>query len=420
MEGTQVVRVKREVDEEEPLIKLGLAVGGGGGGGGGKRRSEFTAAQVEELEQQRLIYKYIAAGLPPPFHLVLPVWKSVAATLSNAVFYQRYPSFLRYGSVDYGSKMDPEPGRCRRTDGKKWRCSRDVFPDERYCERHRHRGRQRSRKPVESCEVTSLPSTELLKISDEELANSQKKLQSQTAKGLQRMAQSSNNGSSTSHTRCHELPENVVTVANITSTLSYRAAITTVAAAPSPTAGRMTATTSACIDDNIWINAKDYGWNYAKNIGIIRGSRNNINAGFSPKSVLQAEHMIPVTCNGLYIDNGSEELESGRCRRTDGKKWRCKKNVIPDQKYCDRHIHRGVKQMRTSGPVATASTSATAMNSTRPSQITRIAGEILNTNLTMSILARSPLMQNDEKSNSSSDSDATLTDTSLAAYEQLT
>lgn len=45
--------------------------------------------------------------------------------------------------------MDPEPGRCRRTDGKKWRCSRDVVPGQKYCERHMHRGRNRSRKPVE-------------------------------------------------------------------------------------------------------------------------------------------------------------------------------------------------------------------------------------------------------------------------------
>ena len=47
------------------------------------------------------------------------------------------------------NSTDPEPGRCKRTDGKKWRCSRDVAPDHKYCERHLHRGRPRSRKPVE-------------------------------------------------------------------------------------------------------------------------------------------------------------------------------------------------------------------------------------------------------------------------------
>lgn len=55
-----------------------------------------------------------------------------------------------WGSFHMGfSNNDPEPGRCRRTDGKKWRCSRDAVADQKYCERHMNRGRHRSRKPVE-------------------------------------------------------------------------------------------------------------------------------------------------------------------------------------------------------------------------------------------------------------------------------
>ena len=50
----------------------------------------------------------------------------------------------------FGKKVDPEPGRCRRTDGKKWRCAKEAAPDSKYCERHMHRGRNRSRKPVEA------------------------------------------------------------------------------------------------------------------------------------------------------------------------------------------------------------------------------------------------------------------------------
>lgn len=56
------------------------------------------------------------------------------------------------GSVQgqrYTNIRDLEPGRCKRTDGKKWRCSRDVAPQQKYCERHMHRGRPRSRKHVE-------------------------------------------------------------------------------------------------------------------------------------------------------------------------------------------------------------------------------------------------------------------------------
>ncbi|KAK2990159.1 hypothetical protein RJ640_008423, partial [Escallonia rubra] len=55
----------------------------------------------------------------------------------------------------YGRKVDPEPGRCRRTDGKKWRCSKEAYPDSKYCERHMHRGRNRSRKPVENATTSS-------------------------------------------------------------------------------------------------------------------------------------------------------------------------------------------------------------------------------------------------------------------------
>lgn len=58
---------------------------------------------------------------------------------------------MGWGSFHLGfaGSTDPEPGRCRRTDGKKWRCSRDAVPDQKYCERHINRGRHRSRKPVE-------------------------------------------------------------------------------------------------------------------------------------------------------------------------------------------------------------------------------------------------------------------------------
>uniref|UniRef100_A0A7C9DEM1 Growth-regulating factor n=1 Tax=Opuntia streptacantha TaxID=393608 RepID=A0A7C9DEM1_OPUST len=59
----------------------------------------------------------------------------------------------------FGKKVDPEPGRCRRTDGKKWRCSKEAHPDSKYCERHMHRGRSRSRKPVESHSLSSSSSS---------------------------------------------------------------------------------------------------------------------------------------------------------------------------------------------------------------------------------------------------------------------
>jgi hypothetical protein len=63
-----------------------------------------------------------------------------------------------YG-MGFGRKADedPEPGRCRRTDGKKWRCSKEAYPDSKYCEKHMHRGKNRSRKPVEMSLATPAP-----------------------------------------------------------------------------------------------------------------------------------------------------------------------------------------------------------------------------------------------------------------------
>ncbi|OIW15331.1 hypothetical protein TanjilG_10771 [Lupinus angustifolius] len=94
----------------------------------------FTNAQWKELERQAMIYKYMMASVPVPHDLLIP---TASSSILNGGFNLRL------------SSSDPEPGRCRRTDGKKWRCSRDVAPSHKYCERHVHRGRPRSRKPVE-------------------------------------------------------------------------------------------------------------------------------------------------------------------------------------------------------------------------------------------------------------------------------
>ncbi|KAM3342220.1 growth-regulating factor 1-like [Capsicum galapagoense] len=113
-------------------------------------KGPFTPSQWMELEHQALIYKYITANVPIPPYLLNPIRKA----LESAGF----PTFtgLRSNALGWGTfhlgfsnSNDPEPGRCRRTDGKKWRCSRDAVADQKYCERHMNRGRHRSRKPVE-------------------------------------------------------------------------------------------------------------------------------------------------------------------------------------------------------------------------------------------------------------------------------
>ncbi|XP_076893143.1 growth-regulating factor 1-like [Bidens hawaiensis] len=115
-------------------------------------RGPFTPTQWMELEHQALIYKYITVNAPIPSNLLIPIRKA----LETAAFCSFPGTNLRQAAYGWGgfhmgfsNNSDPEPGRCRRTDGKKWRCSRDAVADQKYCERHMNRGRHRSRKPVE-------------------------------------------------------------------------------------------------------------------------------------------------------------------------------------------------------------------------------------------------------------------------------
>ncbi|KAK4490520.1 hypothetical protein RD792_001200 [Penstemon davidsonii] len=110
----------------------------------GRVKGPFTPSQWMELEHQALIYKHILSNVPVPSNLLVPLKRSLYSYGSSYA-----SNFLGWGPFHLGSN-DPEAGRCRRTDGKKWRCSRDaVQPDQKYCERHINRGRHRSRKPVE-------------------------------------------------------------------------------------------------------------------------------------------------------------------------------------------------------------------------------------------------------------------------------
>ena len=141
----------------------------------------FTSAQWKELERQAMIYKYMTASLPVPPELLIPITRNLSDSASSPhcnnhnhnnnhcslicfsfdvifLFLHSYGfDVLAFWAVGRGvfnlrfsnGGADPEPGRCRRTDGKKWRCAKDVAPNQKYCERHMHRGRPRSRKPVE-------------------------------------------------------------------------------------------------------------------------------------------------------------------------------------------------------------------------------------------------------------------------------
>ncbi|KAJ6705674.1 hypothetical protein OIU79_010369 [Salix purpurea] len=157
--GGNVERNMRHGESGSPPIGLGLELGRGSGSSqrpiiSCKKHYALTVLQLQELQLQSLIYKYIQAGFPVPFQLVLPIWRSVATSLGglSSRLLQLYPSLMGCSPLylEYKNGVDPEIGRCRRTDGKKWRCSKEALPDQKYCDRHIHRGRQRSRKLEES------------------------------------------------------------------------------------------------------------------------------------------------------------------------------------------------------------------------------------------------------------------------------
>ncbi|KAL6548098.1 hypothetical protein OROHE_009160 [Orobanche hederae] len=127
-------------------------------------RNPFTVSQWQELEQQALVFKYMVSGIPVPPDLLFTIRRSFDIS-SNKFLSHHQPqqhnigwNSMSFHEMGFGMmrKIDPEPGRCRRTDGKKWRCSKEAYPDSKYCERHMHRGRNRSRKPVENNNTISM------------------------------------------------------------------------------------------------------------------------------------------------------------------------------------------------------------------------------------------------------------------------
>ncbi|XP_059459155.1 growth-regulating factor 9-like [Corylus avellana] len=466
-------------EAQPPWIKLGLGIGTYSAAPAQNPVSEhgkpasLTPAQSHELQGQALIYKHLEAGLPIPLHLLIPIWKSVASCFGPAI-YDLYPSFIGYFSpqgFDYRTMTDPEPGRCRRTDGKKWRCSKNVVPDQKYCERHMHRGRQRSRKPVEAVEISissdAMPSEKL----NDKLGELNANRGNPEAVGLRLMTPSSNHKTSTTiisisntgrkkNAYCDTITTrtHIPTIAASTTVLPAATAmrITTSPATaphltPAATAMRITTTTTPATAPTLTANAnkkvdkntkrkdmsgnkkidqnterKDMSGNavgYHTGMKSSNNRANNISfgispgLGFSPKSVLQ----VPGCNNSCFGNRNSIELELGRCRRTDGKKWRCSRDVVPDKKYCMQHMHRGSKRHAAASqtiPLPTASTAASHRASpSLSSSIPKKADHAIpNTDLSISIQASPPLRRN-EKSSTSSSSDTTISDTSITANE---
>ncbi|XP_020972727.1 uncharacterized protein LOC110269310 [Arachis ipaensis] len=263
--------------------------------------------------------------------------------------------YNHYQCFDYGSMMDPEPNRCRRTDGKKWRGNGVLFPNS-------------ITKPCSKLH-TSIAS------------NTKSAVSIPTPK--------------------------VTNFGNRTSVASDNRS-----------------SRDLCKKDNQIKNCVGYSISVmSSGKGSVTNDSNCISAGigFSPRSVLQVSG-----CNSSHHNyTNSTELEPGRCRRTEGKKWRCKSAVLPGQKYCTTHVHRGAKRRCSTDhePVTTPTpTSRYANTNSRPiysaanrttiTEARKTVCTVPNTKLSMSIPASAPLRHNNGKSpNRSSDTDTTITDT---------
>ncbi|XP_023529192.1 growth-regulating factor 9 [Cucurbita pepo subsp. pepo] len=444
--AAMMMKVKKESNQTEndelsapvsPSINLGLQIGTNSAGSRNERtsivhrsrESLITVGQLQELEQQVLIHKYLAAGLRVPTHLLVPIWKSVARTLGSNV------NVIGFNPVgfDYGSMMEPEPWRCRRTDGKKWRCSRKTVPHQKYCERHMHRGRQRSRKPVEASENDSSSKKILLNNPDRDIrctldvttaipfphvgavVPEPKTVSIARSKSATETITSSMRGASAIGMSCADATKTIRMIPS--SALNTTATCITTVPNINPTA-----TTS--IPTSYIVNLKDAcNMNFRENCSKSRNDfgRNDINIqkitspglGFSPNSVLQVSGCSSSLCDSKI----NLECEPGRCRRTDGKKWRCRRDIIPNQKYCSLHMHRGSKKHlkpSQNAPVL-APSAATYGSSLLPTPLKKLEPATPNTNLSMSIQADDKQRHNEARNNASSSSETTITDTTITA-----
>ncbi|XP_047315624.1 growth-regulating factor 9 [Impatiens glandulifera] len=224
--------------------------------------------------------------------------------------------------------MEHESGRCRRTDGKKWRCSKEVLPEQKYCESHIHRGRKRSRKysEVSLDSISTATSTKhpinvtntITKLSESLLVNNVKK-----------------NANVNDIDRKEDNNVQSLFASGQNFNLDYKNVDEKRKRGEN---GYGDAKSSEC--NNVVRNKFNLE-------SMNKGEKSNTNVealvtGFLPRSNLHV--------GGMSIKRNKIPLtEETRCRRTDGKKWRCSREVMTNQKYCASHMHRGAKRIITNG-----------------------------------------------------------------------
>nr|GMD36501.1 growth-regulating factor 9-like isoform X1 [Ipomoea batatas] len=380
-----------------------------------ERKCGFTEAQWNELYLQAVIFKYIQCGLPVPFHLVLPIWRTVSTSFDTTVFFrQQFSGFRDLNAWGFGdmNMMDPEPGRCRRTDGKKWRCSKSVVPHEKYCERHMHRGSNRSRKLVEASQTESKsrinpaskydrplnlePKPKFLSAAKASIGSPSNGVNGHIDSPFSTMEANrfcTNNGKHNSSS-VHGVGPNLVRTIAPSDSHNFR--------------GRS--------DEKY---AMFNGVNTAKETNQMSEKRNTSQSyvfvpglGMFPRSGHEHGTGKGSSSSGIP-QNRLAETEPLRCFRSDGKKWRCKRASVPGHKYCGMHLHRGSRKIITpSNPVTVALPPPSSTDRICPPLAipTRYVddGTSLNTNL--SIAPASHQLVNCDSTHTSSSDSTTITD----------
>ncbi|XP_051137907.1 growth-regulating factor 9-like isoform X2 [Andrographis paniculata] len=308
-----------------------------------KKEPSFSALQFHQFFNQILVYNWIARGLPAlPFALFFPT------------------CFMNPQNCDQPAKMDFEPGRCRRTDGRKWRCGRSVVPGQKYCERHVHRGRQGSRKHVEPT-PTPTPTTQRVAKSNHNNCPPNDSPMPPPPPEIAPATITIDNKCDVSNKRDSNPDAAVQCRTNGIPVIDEKRHDDTILSLEIKTTNNDNGSGNRALKSSVNLGnngSDDYTDGEKSGLGnvnpakssrrkqsVARNSYHGFVApvfGLSPKSVLQPG----AGKVGLNLDSKVAETEQlQRCRRTDGKKWQCRRDTIPGQKYCESHMHRGAKRI---------------------------------------------------------------------------
>ncbi|KAF5816783.1 putative transcription factor interactor and regulator C3H-WRC/GRF family [Helianthus annuus] len=264
--------------------------------------------------------------------------------------------------------MDAEPFRCRRTDGKKWRCRLPVLPDHKYCERHVHRGRICSRKSVEevvdktflnskikspsTTPISSLKTAHNLqsyaKTNDTKVSIENQSLKTEKHSNDLGCGASSNDHNIGQSERCRRTDgkrwrckKDVLPNQKYCERHVHR--------------GRICSRKPVEVVDKTFLESKSTAMtsiSFPKTTPNLQShaKTNETKVSIKNQSLKIKKHSMETACNGNDLGCGASSNDhkigqSERCRRTDGKKWRCKKDVLPGLQYCVRHLHRGVMKV---------------------------------------------------------------------------